>query len=141
MARRQHRGVKRKAQSAVWLGFLALALQVLVPFFLDADLASAAERANSADTIVICSVYGTKTVLAPDQGGNHHRHGLLNGCPVCTALAAGQSIPLTEPPTLSLPQAEAIAALPKAAISRASQFSVAFYRSRAPPPSPEVTRL
>ena len=133
MTRRPHRATKGAAPSGTWLAFLALAMHVLVPFFVAGDFASASTRANLADTIVICTAYGTKTVPVSHQGESHHRHGLLNGCPICTALAAGQSVPLSEPPVLPLPQTEAIASLRAAASSRASSFSAAYYHSRAPP--------
>lgn len=133
MTKRRHRARRGAVPPGAWLAFLALAIQVLAPFFIAGDLALASTRTGTEDTIVICSALGAKAVPAPKREGNHHRHGILNGCPICTALAAGQSVTLPEPPTLPVPQTEAIVSLHATFGPSTSRFDAAAYNSRAPP--------
>jgi hypothetical protein len=133
MTKHQHRArEKATAPTGAWLAFLALAIQVLLPFFIANDVALASTQTDPDYTIVICSAFGAAKVPA-QQEGSHHRHGLLSGCPICTALTAGQAYTPGAPLTLPLPQTEAVVFLRVAYAPRAPSIATASYNSRAPP--------
>src|SRR5258708_1038901 len=112
MTIRQRRTRKRVTPPGAWLAFLALAIQVLAPIFIADETALASTRAHTDSTTVICSASGRTTVPVQQDGSHHNHHGLLDGCPICTALAAGQAFTPALPLPLPRPQAEAVLFLP-----------------------------
>jgi hypothetical protein len=127
-----HRPRTNTMPTGIWLAFIALAVQVLVPLFIAGDFAQATTRTSPDNTIVICSALGTTRIPAP-QERSHHRHGLLNGCPICTALAAGHVYAPPAPIPLPIPQtAPTVPFHAVSGLSGTSARSVG-YDSRAPP--------
>jgi hypothetical protein len=110
------------------LAFLALAIQAMLPFFLAVEIARAANPAY-ADTVVICSALGHHD----SNGTTGDHHGIADGCPICTALAAGHGF--TAPPATPLPLPVACGGVALAApdATAAAFFATSSYRSRAPP--------
>jgi len=113
----------------VGLALLALAIQVLLPFLVTADIALLSKSAY-ADTAIICSAgvsHAPSSAPAPDQKD----HG--GTCPLCLALATGQGFTSAAPLAIPLPlRAESIvldAASPRLAFAAAATS----YNPRAPP--------
>ena len=124
--RRRH---ERKPPRGALLAWLAVAIQALLPFFIAVEIARASNPAY-ADTVVICSALGGPQHQS-GTGGDHH--GVADGCPICTALAAthGGTAPLAAP--LPLPGISSRVALTAHETSRLAFHLTAAYRSRAPP--------
>jgi hypothetical protein len=121
---------------AAWLGFLALALNLLVPIHIAFDLAqvvgdpapcSAHAEGDDAERHLLALLTGHR-----DAGDKSDEHGKTHACPVCSALGALAGFTPPAPPALSLP---APAGLPAAHfIIQAERVAApAAYRSRAPP--------
>lgn len=90
---RQHH---RKNPRGTLLAFFAVAMQAMLPFFVAVAMVRAANPAF-ADTIPICSSLGT---AGHHDSGNAGDQG-TSGCPICAAVAAGQSF--TAPPVIAAP--------------------------------------
>jgi hypothetical protein len=122
MSLRRHRSPR-----GAWLAFLALAMQVLVPFFMAVEIARAEVPGGAA---VICSALGHET----HQGsGNATDHGLADHCSICTTLAAAQAFaPLATPP-LPLPPSIGRSILAEADIAAPMPLVRSPYQSRGPP--------
>ena len=126
MIERRHRSRTRSPRGA-WLAFLAVALQVLVPFFLMAEIARADEPGSAA---VICSALGHHT----QQGSNNATdHGLADHCSICTTLAAAQSFAPPAAPPLPLPATIGRSIAAVADISASTLLINSPYQSRGPP--------
>ena len=125
MRLRRHRS-RKAGPRGTWLAFLAVAMQVLVPFFLMVDIARA-ERPDGA--AVICSALGHST----DRSGNASDHGFTQHCPICTALAAAQAVAPPAAPPLPLPGSVGHSDLIVADVERAALLVTAPYQSRGPP--------
>jgi DUF2946 family protein len=126
MTAQRHR--HRNPPRGTWLAFLALAIQAMLPFFLAVEIARAGNPAY-ADSIPICSALGHRG--SGDTSGDHH--GIADGCPICTALAAGHAF--TAPPATPLPLPVACAGIALSApeASAAAVLATSSYQSRAPP--------
>src|SRR5690242_6820414 len=127
MTRRRHRSAGQAPRGA-WLAFLAVAMQVLVPFFLMVEIARANEPGGAA---VICSSLGHDT---HEEGGNSADHGLAaHCCSICTALSAAQGF--AAPAALPLPLLAGIGerAFTAADVAQAALLATSSYRSRGPP--------
>jgi hypothetical protein len=127
MTRRRHRSAKQ-ASRGVWLAFLAVAMQVLVPFFLMVEIA----RANEPDgPTVICSSFGH---AIHQDNGNTADHGLTaHCCSICTALAAAQGLAPPAAPPLPLPVSLGRSDLTSVGVARSALLLTSSYRSRGPP--------
>jgi DUF2946 family protein len=125
---RRRRDHHRKPPRGTLLAFLALAIQAMLPFFLAVEIARAANPAF-ADTVVICSALGHHD----SNGTTGDHHSIADGCPICTALAAGHGF--TAPPTTPLPLPVACEGIALSApnASAAALLATSSYQSRAPP--------
>jgi hypothetical protein len=121
MSGRRHRALRKTPRGAA-LAFLALAMQVLLPFFVAAEIAHANAPGEAA---IICSALGPGAHEANGTTGD--RHGIAASCPICTALAAGQA------PPLPLPTALGHSVIAVADTSARAALIPSAYRSRAPP--------
>ena len=125
MTARQHRAQTRALRGA-WLAFLALAMQVLVPFFLMVEIA----RADTPDGVaVICSALGHNT----QQNGSTSDHGLVDHCSICTTLAAAQAYAPPAAPPLPMPASISRSDLSAADSAQAALLVTSSYQSRGPP--------
>jgi hypothetical protein len=127
MSGRRHRALRKTPRGAV-LAFLALALQVLLPFFVAAEIAHANAHGDAA---IICSALGPGAHEANGTTGD--RHGIAASCPICTALAAGQGFAPPPAPPLPLPTALGHSVVAVADTSARAALIPSAYRSRAPP--------
>jgi hypothetical protein len=127
---------------AAWLGFLALAVNALVPVHLAFDLAealaparhSADEEAGGAERQLLALLSGHREAESSADKHRKHQHGHRDhhGCPVCSAFGALTGVVL--PTSVLLPVLNATgsaAALPATEIEPAG--TPPGYRSRAPP--------
>lgn len=128
MTKHLHRAGKRAAPSGAWLAFLAVAVQVLLPFLVAYEIALVSSPAYAASSAIICSASDTHAAPA-----SHTQHGLSDRCPLCVALAANQSFTAATPITAPLPRTISGIARYSAPSHGASAFGVASYNSRAPP--------
>ncbi len=117
--------------SGTWLAFLALTIQVLLPFLVAYEIGLAGTPAN-AETITICHAPAATTAPGHGTGGAAH-HGLADGCPICLALAAGQAFTATAPVTPPLPQGKAVPLRVEAPAPHPCALAAASYNPRAPP--------
>ena len=125
MTARRHRSHTRAPRGA-WLAFLAVAMQVFVPFFLMVEIA----RADGPDGVaVICSALGHDT----HQNGNATDHGLADHCPICTTLAAAQAFAPPAAPPLPLPLSVGHSDLSDVDLAQAALLVTSPYQSRGPP--------
>jgi hypothetical protein len=122
---RRHRSETRPPRG-VWLAFLAVAMQVLLPFFLAVEIARASEPGSVA---VICSALGHDT----QQNGDNTDHGLADHCSICTTLAAAQAFapPAAPPPPLPVSIGQSVLTATDSA--QATLLVTSSYQSRGPP--------
>jgi hypothetical protein len=117
---------QRKAPRGALLAFLAVAMQVLVPFFLMVEIA----HADTPDGVaVICSALGHNT----QQNGNTSDHGLADHCSICTTLAAAQAYAPPAAPPLPMPASISHSDLSAADSAQAALLVTSSYQSRGPP--------
>src|SRR5690348_10411472 len=133
MVAARHRRRPRTARSGAALAFLALAVQVLLPFLVAFDIALASRPAEAASASVICSVGFTETHTAPSSNRDTSHHGLSDNCPICTALAAGHAFTAASPVLLPLPRDAFVFAPDQVALQGTPAATAAAYDSRAPP--------
>ncbi|MGH7033049.1 MAG: DUF2946 family protein [Stellaceae bacterium] len=133
VAARQRRR-PRTARSGAALAFLALALQVLLPFLVAFDIALASRPAEAGPAGVICSAGLADAHASPSSNRRAtHHHGLSDNCPICTALAASQAFTAASPILLPLPRDAFVFAPERVAVRGIPGFAAAAYDSRAPP--------
>ena len=127
MTRSRRRQLGNRPLRGLSLAWLALAVQVLLPFLLAVDIARA-DAAGSLD-VPICSA----SPAIHHAPGQPNQQSPVEGCPICAAVAVGQTFtaPLAIP--LPLPQGRVQLALGQDASSAAAILLVTAYRSRAPP--------
>jgi hypothetical protein len=126
MIPRRHASGRRPR--GAWLAFLALAMQVLVPFFLMGEVARANEPVRGA---VICSVLGHNT---HESGSNTTDRGLAaHCCSICNALAAAQGFAPPAAPPLPLPRSIGPVTLVPVDVTPSVLVVTSPYQSRAPP--------
>lgn len=123
---------------AAWLGFLALAVNALVPVHLAFDLAEALapaqhcaeeEQAGGAERQLLALLSGHREA---ENSADKHRKHQHHGCPVCSAFGALAGLAVPTPVLLPIADATAsTTALPATEIE--SVGTPAGYRSRAPP--------
>jgi hypothetical protein len=131
---RGHRRIKQRAvPQGTWLAFLALAVQVLLPFFLASEIALASAPAYAEGTTVICTASGSTTAPAPHSANHASHRALSDGCPICIALAAAHAFTAAPPVALPLPQASSVFLLHAADAPRAFASTAASYNPRGPP--------
>jgi hypothetical protein len=129
-----HQRIKqRPAPQGTWLAFLALAVQVLLPFFVASEIALASAPAYAEGTTVICSASGSTTAPASNSANHASHHTLSDGCPICIALAASHAFTTAPPVALPLPQARAVVLHHAADAPRAFATTAASYNPRGPP--------
>jgi hypothetical protein len=117
---------QQKAPRGALLAFLAVAMQVLVPFFLMVEIA----RADTPDGVaVICSALGHNT----QQNGSTSDHGLADHCSICTTLAAAQAYAPPAAPPLPMPASISHSDLSAADSAQAALLVTSSYQSRGPP--------
>jgi hypothetical protein len=125
MSARRHRSAHRRPRGAL-LAFLAVAMQVLVPFFMAVEIARAEVPGAAA---VICSALGHDT----HQSGDAKDHGLTDHCSICTTMAAAQAFAPPGAPPLPLPARVGRSDLSAADVAQAALLVTSSYRSRGPP--------
>jgi hypothetical protein len=130
MARGQNRTGKKAAPQGTWLAFLALAVQVLLPFLVAYEIGLASTPAYAAGTTVICSA---SSPTAPRAVHHTAHHGLADGCPICIALAAAQAFTAAPPVALPLPQAQSVILHHAGVAPRPYASTATSYNPRAPP--------
>lgn len=122
-----HRSAQTRPPRGAWLAFLAVAMQVLVPFFMAIEIARAEVPGAAA---VICSALGHDT----HQGsGNPADHGLADHCSICTTLAAAQGFAPPAAPPLPLPTSIGRSDLSVSEVAPAALVVRSPYQSRGPP--------
>ena len=116
------------APRGAWLAFLAVALQVLLPFFLAAQIARAEAPGGVA---VICSALGHDS---QHSKGNPADQGPIDQCcSICSTLAAAQGVAPPATPRLLLPTEVSRVYLSAADVTRAALLVTSSYQSRGPP--------
>jgi Protein of unknown function (DUF2946) len=129
MALRQRRDQQPTAPRGFYLAFIALAVQVMLPFVVAIQIARLGDPAF-ADT-VICSALGPS---AQHDGGNtSDHHGPGDACPLCGALALGQAFVAAATPSIPVPLRSSRITLAAIEIPSLALPSAAPYQSRAPP--------
>jgi hypothetical protein len=129
MALRPRRQNHRKHPRGLFLAFVAVALQAMLPFFLAVEIA----RANNpafADSIPICSSLGP---AAHHDSGTADDHQGGGSCPICAAVAAGLSFTAPPVPPLPLPVACGHVVPTTTDTPRLSFDAASPYQSRGPP--------
>lgn len=121
------------APPGAWLAFVALAVQVLLPFLVAYEIGLASTPAD-AETVTICHAASTAAVPGHGGGDTTH-HGLCETCPLCTAIAAGQLFIATAP--VASPPPRGVHHRVFRAQDSTGRLSIvaAPYQSRAPPSS------
>jgi hypothetical protein len=134
MSRVRYRRKTQEAPQGLWLAFLALAIQTLLPFLVSYEIALASSPAL-AETMVICSASGPATTPAGLQANNHAaHHGIAaHACPLCIALASSQVFAAAHSVALPLPQGNPVAIAPSTVTLRTGAAPAASYNPRAPP--------
>jgi hypothetical protein len=129
----KRRSSRKRSLPGAWLAFLAAGVQVLLPFLVAYEIALASDPAYADNFTAICSSSGIHSQLPGDTRQPHH--GMSDGCPICTAMAAGQAFTTPGPVALPLPRVVAsdVAVAPVVAFTATPVASP--YQSRAPPPS------
>ena len=125
--RRQHQHTKPRG---ILLAFFAVAIQAMLPFFVAVAIARASNPAF-AENVPICSSLGPAAHHDSGTTGDDQQSG--GGCPICAAVAVGQSFTATAAPQLPLP-----VSCDRVVLSATDTPSLACdvsssYQSRAPP--------
>ena len=127
------RHTQHKRLASAWFGFAAMAVQVLLPFLLAAEI-----RLADAGELPSCSASAASEASVPlthrhEHPGSSH-HGDMTACPICQAMACGHAIADTaSPPALALPQAYVSTAEFTFHPPAPAGFYSSAYRARAPP--------
>ena len=132
MARGLDRARNIQGRPGFWLAALAATVQVLLPFFVAAAIAQLNNPVFASLTF-ICAAYRGETSPPANRDQSNTHHGLVGGCPLCTALAAGQACTTAASTPLPTPAAAVAIAIEAAVISVPIFLAAASYRSRAPP--------
>ena len=122
---------ERKAPQGLALAFLAVAVQLLLPFLVAVEIAAASSPA-AAETTTLCLAAGSTGAGATHDSQTGH-HGLASGCPLCITLAASQAFTAPAPMAAPPPLARHAIAVAVSSQREPSATAPAFYRSRAPP--------
>lgn len=111
-----------------WLAFLAVAVQMLLPFLVAYEIALAGSPAY-ADDFPICHAAESSNT-APGSAGNHANP---DSCPICAALAVGQAF--TTPPPIAAPLPQTLRHVEFDISVPVQRIALACtpYQSRAPP--------
>jgi hypothetical protein len=127
MTARRLRLARECKPRGAWLAFLALAMQVLVPFFMAVEIARADGPGAAA---VICSALEHST----HQGsGNTGDQGLGDHCSICTTLAAAHAFAPPGGPPLPLPLSVGRTFLAASDTPQATLLVTSSYQSQGPP--------
>jgi len=125
MARRQ-RWKRRRAPVGVAFAFLALAIQVLLPFVVAAEIDLLGNPAYASAPICSASLH-------EQQPGQQSDHGLGTTCPLCLTLAASHGFTGASSAALPLPQGDGVAVDQIISPWQSATPVAASYNSRAPP--------
>ena len=125
MTEGRYRVTRKRAPDGIALAFLALFLQVLLPFFVVLEIATLSDPA-AAETAAICSHSGTHHEGGVDQT-NH------GACPLCIALSTAQHFTDATHVAVPVPQEVATIELHAVAARLVATIAAAPYQSRAPP--------
>lgn len=127
MTEASERLTRKKAPAGASLAFLALFLQVLLPFFVAFEITA---LSAAADDAVICSASGSHGAAQHENGSDQTDHG---ACSLCIALAAAHAFTGATPVALPLPQPRESVQFSVAVTQSATTVAVASYNPRAPP--------
>ena len=114
------------------LTFLAVTVQVFLPFFVAIAIAQLSNPAV-ASTAFICAGHHGETAPPANRNPGNARHGLVDGGALCAALAAGHAVTPPAAIPLPLPRVVARAALDAPSAAAILAPPAAPYQSRAPP--------
>ena len=129
MTRGRQRRTKRPAPQGTWLAFLALAVQILLPFLVAYEIALASTPARAEGTTVICEA--APTSHQSDHAAHHCAPD--HPCPICLACAAAQAFTAAPPVALPLPRGGPVILSADTPVTPTVQSFAAPYQSRAPP--------
>jgi Protein of unknown function (DUF2946) len=128
----RHRRETWGASIAHALTFLAVTVQVFLPFFVAIGIAQL-RNPVVASTVFICAGRHGETSPPSSRDDSNTHHGLVGGCTLCAALATGQAFTPAATIAPPLPYGAVGIALETFAVA-APSFSIATsYQSRAPP--------
>lgn len=128
MGRYRERRQEQQKLPGAWLAFLAVAVQVLLPFIVAYEIALAGSPAY-ADDFPICHAAGPANT-APGSLGNHVNP---NSCPICAAMAVGHAFTAPPPIAAPLPQILRYVDFDVSVPVQRIALACAPYQSRAPP--------
>ena len=130
MKQASQRAERGRGPSGIGWAFLALAVQVLLPFLVAYEIGILGNPAY-AETTIICSASGSHAIPTPANGADQPTHS--GPCSLCIALAAAHAFTGATPVTLPLPRQHELVRLRATATVRATVVATAGYHSRAPP--------
>jgi hypothetical protein len=127
MTKGPHRVTRKRAPPGAPLAFLALALQVLIPFLVAYEISVLSSPAYAGDAIICSAAHaGSSHRSAPD----HTDHG---ACPLCVTLAAAQAFTNAAPVPLPVPRQVESITLQAGPARLVTTLAAAPYNPRAPP--------
>lgn len=127
-----HRRETWGASIAHALTFLAVTVQVFLPFFVAIGIAQLHNPAV-ASTVFICAGRHGETTPPSSRDESNTHHGLVGGCTLCGALATGQAFTPATTIALPLPYRAVGVALETVAVAAPFSPIATPYQSRAPP--------
>jgi hypothetical protein len=126
----KRRSSRKLSPPGVWLAFLAVGIQFLLPLLVVYELVLASSPAY-ADTFTICSASSIHSQLPGGADPTHQAPS--DHCPICAAVAAGHGVTTPHLVALPLPSVVARDHVIVASAIRATAIDAAPYQSRAPP--------
>lgn len=123
---------RQRTRLTAWLGLAALAIQVLLPLVLAAEI-SAAAAAGEHSVFELCVFGHPHHGLAPGDADGKSDADLGTVCPICVALQASPVFTAPAIAALPLPAMQATDIAVAAARVSPRPVALAAYRSRAPP--------
>jgi hypothetical protein len=129
MALCQRRDQRHMIPHGFFLAFMAVAVQLLLPFVIAIQIARLGDPAF-ADT-VICSSLGA--TAHHDGGTSNDHHGPGEACPLCGALALGQAFTAAEAPAMPMPLRSSRIILATVDAPSLALVGTSSYQSRGPP--------
>jgi Protein of unknown function (DUF2946) len=132
MVSRHRRRDKWGAAIAHAVTFLAITVQVFLPYFVAIGIAQLRNPAVASTVFICAGTHGETTPRSNRDGSNTH-HGLIGGCTLCAALATGQGLAPAAAIAPPLPYSAANTVLETVAESAPCSPIASSYQSRAPP--------
>lgn len=141
MSRGTRRLGNRPTPLGVWLAFLALVVQTLLPLLVGVEIGLI--NAAEAQPSTLCLAGGehggdgnsVNSLAPPVHDQSRHGHSLADGCPLCLALAAGHVFTASDQATFTPPTSSATIVLHAVHAPGRTSFAAASYNPRAPPSS------